>query len=91
MFIVARQVEQLLGSRPEIARFQLVVNRRDNRDEISLNLETKDSPLNTVQFSAEINQKFQDTCRLKLDHIGFVLQGVIPEPHKTIEDIRKWE
>jgi len=67
------------------------VSRRDNRDEIRLNLEIKDSPLDTDQFSVEINQKFQDICRLKLDHIGFVPQGIIPEPHKTIEDIRKWE
>ena len=42
-------------------------------------------------LAGEINQKFQDTCRVKLDEVKIVSPGTIPEPHKTLEDVRKWE
>jgi phenylacetate-CoA ligase len=91
MFIVARQVEQLLGGFDSVARFQIIVDRRENRDEMKLRLELKDAIDDRTRLSAEINQRFQDLCRLKMDAIEFVPPGVILDPHKTIEDIRKWE
>ncbi len=91
MFIVAKQVEQLINSLGTISKFQIIVDRQGNRDEMNLKIELKEPSLDKFNISSEINQKFQDTCRLRLDSIEFVAPGVIPEPHKTIEDIRKWD
>jgi phenylacetate-CoA ligase len=91
MFIVARQIEQLLGSFDSIARFQIVVDRQDNRDQMKLKLELKDSAADKTRLNVEVGQKFHDLCRVKLDSIDFVSPGIIPEPHKTIVDLRKWE
>jgi phenylacetate-CoA ligase len=91
MFIVAKQAEQVLNSFDQVARFQIVVDRKVNRDEMVLKIELKDTPVNKNQLSTDINQKFQDVCRLKPDNLEFVAPGVIPDPHKTLEDIRKWD
>ena len=91
MFIVAKQAEQVITSVPAVARFQIVVSRRVERDEMLLKLEIKDSKIDKSKLSDEINKKFQDTCRLKLDRIEYLEAGTIPETHKIIEDVRKWE
>jgi phenylacetate-CoA ligase len=91
MFIVARQAEQVIGSFEPVAKFQIIVDRRENRDEMVLKLELKGDSVDKSKLISEINQKFQDLCRLKLDKIEFVSAGTIPDTRNTLEDIRKWE
>jgi phenylacetate-CoA ligase len=91
MFIVAKQAEQVIGSFASVSRFQIKVDRQANRDEMKLILELKNDAGDKNKLAGEINQKFQDICRVKLDSLEFVPPGTIPEPHKTIEDIRKWD
>jgi phenylacetate-CoA ligase len=91
MFIVAKQAEQAVTAFADIAKFRIIVDRRDNRDEMSLKVELKNTSCNKARLAADINQKFQDICRVKLDNIEIVAPGVIAEPHKTLDDIRKWD
>jgi phenylacetate-CoA ligase len=91
MFIVAKQAEQVINSFEAVAKFQILVDRKDNRDEMDLKLELRNNNIDTTRLAAEINQKFQDLCRLKLDDIKILPPGSIPEPHKSLEDIRKWD
>jgi phenylacetate-CoA ligase len=91
MFVVARQAEQAIMSFGQVARFQLVVGRRQHRDETTLKLELKDAGADKAKLSNDINQKFQDVCRIKLDNIEFVEPGSIPEKQQGIVDERKWE
>jgi phenylacetate-coenzyme A ligase PaaK-like adenylate-forming protein len=91
MFIVARQAEQVINSFEAIANFQIIVDRKGDRDEMNLKVELKREPLDKSKLVNEINQKFQDLCRLKLDNIEFLSRGSIPQSRKTLEDVRKWE
>jgi phenylacetate-CoA ligase len=91
MFIVAKQAEQVINSFEPVAKFQIIVDRQANRDEMRLKVELKSDQTDKNKLSAEMDKRFQDLCRVKLDGIDFVAPGTIPEPHKTIEDIRKWE
>jgi phenylacetate-CoA ligase len=91
MFIVAKQAEQSIMSLGQVARYQLVVGRRQHRDEMTLKLELKDSRADKAKLSIDINQKFQDICRIKIDKIEFVTSGTIPEKAQGIKDERKWE
>jgi phenylacetate-CoA ligase len=90
MFIVAKQAEQVINGFEAVAAFQIVIDRSDNRDIMNLKLELK-SGADKGNIIDEINQKFQDICRLKLDNIQVVPPGTIPTAHKSLEDIRKWE
>jgi hypothetical protein len=44
-----------------------------------------------ARLADELNQKFQDTCRVKLDKIEFVTKGTIAENQPKIVDSRKWD
>jgi phenylacetate-CoA ligase len=91
MFIVAKQAEQVIGSFAPVFRYQIIIDRKDNRDEMVLHLELKDEPVNRDKLSGDINQKFQDICRVKLDGIQYRESGSIPEARKTLQDNRKWD
>jgi phenylacetate-CoA ligase len=91
MFIVARQAEQAIMGFGQVARYQLVVGRRQHRDEMTLKVELKDSGVDKARLSVDINQKFQDICRIKIDSIEFVESGSISEKQQGIKDERKWE
>jgi phenylacetate-CoA ligase len=91
MFIVAKQAEQAIMSFLQVARYQLIVRRREHRDEMILRAELKDSGVDKARLSLDINNKFQDICRIKIDKIEFVEPGTIGEKVQGIKDERKWE
>ena len=91
MFIVAKQAEQAIMGFSEVARYQLVVGRRQHRDEMILKIELKDSGVDKNKLAVDINNKFQDICRIKIDRIDFVDPGTISEKQPRITDERKWE
>lgn len=91
MFVVTRQAEQAVLSSESVARFQIVVSRKGQRDEITLKVEPKDEAVNRNKLADELNQRFQATCRVKLDGIDFVGKGAIPEDSPSMVDERTWE
>jgi len=91
MFIVAKQAEQVVLSFEPISRFQIVVRRRGQRDEMTLNIELKDEAIDREKLADDLNKRFQSLCRVKIDNIEFVEKGTIPEEHQKIVDERTWE
>jgi phenylacetate-CoA ligase len=91
MFIVAKQAEQAIMGFGKISRYQLIVGRREHRDELILKAELKDSGADRAKLSLDINNKFQDICRIKIDSIEFVDTGTIAEKQQGLKDERKWE
>jgi len=91
MFIVARQAEAAILSLEPISRFQIVVGRREHRDEMTLKAELKDEAVDKGKLADDLNRRFQDACRLKIDSIEFVGKGTIPEVHQIIVDERSWK
>ena len=93
MFVVARQAEQICLSFDQISRFQIVVTRREQRDEITLKAELKQEATeeDKRKLGNDLKLKFLDICRIKLDRIDFVAKGTIPEEQPKIVDERTWE
>ena len=93
MFVVARQAEQICLSFDQISRFQMVVTRREQRDEITLKAELKQEATeeDKRKLGNDLKLKFLDICRIKLDRIDFVAKGTIPEEQPKIVDERTWE
>jgi phenylacetate-CoA ligase len=91
MFVVAKQAEQVVFSFAPISRFQIVVRRRGQRDEMTLNIELKDEAIDREKLADDLNKRFQNLCRVKIDNIEFVEKGTIPEEHQKIVDERTWE
>jgi phenylacetate-CoA ligase len=91
MFIVGKQAEQTILGFDQVARYQLWVGQKDHRDEMVLKLELKDQSVDKNKLSLDINNKFQDICRIKIDRIEYVTPGTIGEKLQGIKDDRKWE
>jgi phenylacetate-CoA ligase len=93
MFVVARQAEQALLSFEQISKFQLLVTRREQRDEMTLKVELKHEATeeDKRRLADALNEKFQAVCRIKIDRFDFVEKGTIPEEHQTIVDERRWD
>jgi phenylacetate-coenzyme A ligase PaaK-like adenylate-forming protein len=89
MFVVARQAEQAIMGTGQVDAYQLVVGRRQHRDEMTLRVQLKAAGADKNKLAEELGQKFQDACRIKLDKIEFV--AAIGEGKQGIVDERKWE
>jgi len=91
MFIVAKQAEQVFASFDQISNFQIVVSRKEQRDEMIFNIELGEETIDKSILANDLNKKFQELCRVKADKIEFVPEGTIPEKHETILDTRTWD
>lgn len=91
MFVIAKQAEQAVLSFEPISRFQIVVGRREQRDEMTLKIELKDETIDRKKLANNLNKRFQNLCRVKIDKIEFVEKGTIPEEHQKIVDERTWD
>ncbi len=91
MFVVAKQAEQAIMSSEQVTRFQLVVRRSGQRDEITLKIELKDKAIDRKKLANDLNERFQNQCRVKIDKIEFVETGTISEEYQKVVDERTWE
>ncbi len=91
MFVVAKQAEQAILSFELISKFQIVIRRKEQRDEMNLKVELKDETINKKQLADDLNERFQNVCRVKIDTIEFVERGNILEGQQKIVDERIWK
>jgi len=91
MFVVAKQAEQVVLNFDSISRFQIVVTRMGQRDELTLKIELKDESIDKGKLAEEVNRRFQNLCRVRIDKVEFVGKGIIPEEYQKIVDERSWE
>jgi phenylacetate-CoA ligase len=91
MFIVARQAEEAILAQGAISKFQLVVTRTGNRDILTLKAELKDAPTNRQKLMDDLNDRFQNACRVKIDAFEFITTGTLSEKYQKILDERKWD
>jgi phenylacetate-CoA ligase len=91
MFVIARQAEQVFSEFKEIARFQLIVRRADERDELVASIEPAEASIDEARLSILLSERFPQVCRVKLDRIEYVPRETIPQGRQTIVDERRWE
>ena len=91
MFVVARQAEAAIMSLPPVSAFQIVVGRREHRDDLTLKVELGDEKADKNQLADDLQKRFQEACRLKIDRIDFVPQGALQTEQPKVVDERKWE
>lgn len=91
MFVVTRQAEEAIMSCSAVSKFQLVVTRVENRDVLTLKVELKDVNTDKQKLMSDLNVRFQNTCRVKIDAFEFITASTFPEKYQIILDERKWE
>ncbi len=91
MFVVAKQAEQAFSEFDQISRYQIIVGRRGERDELVFKVELKDESVDKAKLADSLAKRFPQVCRVRPDRVEFVPPGTIPEKHETISDQRTWK
>jgi len=91
MFVVARQASSVFDGFPEISRFQIVVDRPGQRDEMTFRVELADEATDRDRLADVLNRKFQSVCLVKADAFEFLPSGSIGRDEKPLVDKRSWK
>jgi len=90
LFVHPGQADEVASKHPEIRKYQVVVTRKEHKDEMTFQVELKEEVSRTEKLKGEIEQSIRDVMKVR-GEIQFVSRGAIPEGAKKIEDRRTWE
>jgi phenylacetate-CoA ligase len=90
LFVHPGQVDEVASRYPQIAKYQVVVKRKEDKDEMILRIELKEEVSQSEKLREEIEKSIRDVMKLRGD-VQFVPKETIPEGAKKIEDQRTWE
>jgi phenylacetate-coenzyme A ligase PaaK-like adenylate-forming protein len=88
MFVHPKQTDETVARFPEIRRYQLVVTRPEDRDEMVLKVELASDSVDKEKLKANLDKSFRDTCKVRFDRMDVVAAGSISESAKRIVDER---
>ena len=90
LFIHPSQVDEVASKHSQIARYQVVVTRKEQKDEMTLRIQLKEEVSQPEKLREEIERSVRDVMKVRGD-VRFVPKGTIPDGGKKIEDQRTWE
>ncbi len=90
IFIHPWQVDEVMAKFPMVANFQVVVTRKDYRDEMTIYVELKEEPADKADLKRRIESEVQEVLKVK-GEVLFTAKGGIPDRAKKIDDRRIWE
>jgi phenylacetate-CoA ligase len=90
LFVHPGQVDEVASRYPQIAKYQVVIKRKEDKDEMILRIEFKEEVSQPEKLKEEIEQSIRDVMKVRGD-VQFAPKGTIPEGAKKIEDQRTWD
>ncbi|MGQ9646549.1 MAG: phenylacetate--CoA ligase family protein [Thermodesulfobacteriota bacterium] len=90
IFIHPWQVDEVMAKFPVVANFQIVVTRKDYRDEMTIYVELKEDVADKAYLKRALEREIQEVLKVK-GEVVFVAKGGIPDRAKKIDDRRIWE
>jgi phenylacetate-CoA ligase len=90
LFIHPGQADEVASKHPQISRVQVVVTRKEHKDEMTFQVELKEEVSQPEKLKSAIEQSIRDVMKVRGD-VRFVPKGAIPAEAKKIEDQRTWE
>jgi phenylacetate-CoA ligase len=90
LFIHPGQVDEVASKHPKIAKYRVVVTRKEHKDEMAFLIELKEEISHPEKLSEEIERSVRDVMKVRGD-VQFVPKGTIPDGPKRIDDQRTWE
>ena len=90
LFIHPGQVDEVAARHPQIGRWQMVVTRKGDKDEMTLRVELKEKMMPSEKGKEEIEKSIREVMKLR-GEVQWASSGTIPEGIKRIEDQRIWE
>jgi phenylacetate-CoA ligase len=90
LFIHPGQADEVVSKHPQIAKYQVVITRREHKDEMTFRIELKEEVSQPEKLKEEIERSIRDVMKVRGD-VQFISKGTIPDGAKKIEDQRTWD
>jgi phenylacetate-CoA ligase len=90
LFVHPGQVDEVASKYPQAARIQVVVTRKEDKDEMIFQVELKEDISQPGKLKEEIERSIREVMKVR-GEVQFVPRGTIPEGARKIEDQRKWD
>jgi phenylacetate-CoA ligase len=90
LFVHPGQADEVASKHPHIGKLQVVVTRKEHKDEMTFRIELKEEVPQPETLKAEIERSIRDVMKVRGD-VQFIPKGTIPEGARKIEDQRSWE
>jgi len=90
IFIHPWQVDDVMTKFPEVANYQIVVTRKEYRDQMIMYIELKETIADQTSLKRKVEREIEEVLKVK-GQVEFVQRGGIPDRAKKIDDRRIWE
>jgi len=90
MFLHPAEIELAMARHPEVARYQIVVTRSGQSDEMLVRAEVHPDRAAPVDLHERISRTFSETVRLR-GTVEVVPAGTLPADARKIADLRTWD
>jgi phenylacetate-CoA ligase len=90
LFVHPGQADGVISKHPLIGKYQVVITRKEHKDEMVFRIELKEEVSQLQKLKEEVERSIRDVMKLR-GNVQFVPKGTIPEGAKKIEDQRRWE
>jgi phenylacetate-CoA ligase len=90
IFIHPWQVDEVMARFPEVINYQIVVTRKDYRDQMRVYIELKETIADPSGLKRKLEREMEEVLKVK-GEVEFVQKGGIPDRAKKIDDRRMWE
>ena len=90
LFVHPGQADEVVSRHPRIGRYQVVITRKEHKDELVFRIEMGEAVSEIEKLKKEVETSIRDIMKLRGD-VQIVPAGTIPQGAKKIEDLRTWE
>ena len=90
MFVHPKQTDEVISKHSEIANYQLIVTRIDNRDNMLLEVELASEPKDKTAWAKALEKDFAGVCKVRFDKVEYVKAGTIAKGARKIVDKRTY-
>jgi len=75
---------------PMVSNYQMIVTRKDYRDEVTIYLELKEEIAEKTVLKRKLEKEIKENLKVTAE-VVFTVKGGIPDRAKKIDDRRVWE
>jgi phenylacetate-CoA ligase len=90
IFIHPWQVDEVMAKFLEVANYQIVVTRKEYRDQMTIYIELREAIPDPGSLRRKVEREIEEVLKVK-GQVEFVQKGGIPDRAKKIDDRRIWE
>jgi phenylacetate-CoA ligase len=83
-------VDEVMARFPEVLNYQIVVTRKEYRDQMTMYIELKEVIADQLGLKRRVEREMEEVLKVK-GQVQFVQKGGIPDRAKKVDDRRIWE